>query len=140
MIIRLLKINAYEKLRNLKWNIIEFISDYKHWNWLELDGPLVNHVRLEFWRAWKKTIVCVRHVFVQTFRKIVKVAHKKNMSYKSLKKLYLLFIFLTTRLTKNLLFILNLTPNLYPVSKLHPNLHFFIMRLQRHRLMTFFLQ
>ena len=108
---------------------------------LELDGPLINHVRLEFWWTWKKTIVCVRHVFVQKFRKIVKATHKKNMSYKSLKKLHLLFIFLTTRLTKKkLLFILNLSPNLYPVSTLHPNLHFFIMRLQRHKLMTFFLE
>ena len=67
---------------------------------LELDGPLINHVRLEFWWTWKKIIVCVRHVFVQKFRNIVKVTHKKNMSYKSLKKLHLLFIFLTTRLTK----------------------------------------
>ena len=108
---------------------------------LELDGPLINHVRLEFWWTWKKIIVCVRHVFVQKFRKIVKATHKKNMSYKSLKKLYLLFIFLTTRLTKKkLLFILNLSPNLYPVSTLHPSLHFFIMRLQRHKLMTFFLE
>ena len=70
---------------------------------LELDGPLINHVRLEFWWTWKKTIVYVRHVFVQKFRKIVKATHKKNMSYKSLKKLYLLFIFLTTRLTKKTL-------------------------------------